>query len=72
VNEIAPPDQRAEVVSTYFVTGFVGNSLPVVGVGAIESFATPLIASTSFACMIAILAVVGLIIGTKYAPSASR
>jgi MFS family permease len=72
VNEIAPADQRAEVVSTYFVTGFVGNSLPVVGVGAVESLATPLIASTSFACMIAIFAVVGLIVGAKYAPAARR
>jgi len=71
VNEIAPPDQRAEVVSAYFVTGFVGNSLPVVGVGAIESFASPLIASMSFACMIAIFAIVGLIVGTKYAPRTS-
>jgi hypothetical protein len=32
---LAPEDRRAEVVSAYYLCGFSGNALPVIGVGAI-------------------------------------
>jgi MFS family permease len=68
VNEIAPSDRRAEMVSTYFVVGFAGNALSVIGVGVISSFASPLIASIVFAVTIAVFAGVALIIARRYLP----
>lgn len=66
VNQIAPDSRRAEVVSSYFVCGFCGNSLPVIGVGVISSIWTPLAASFIFAFTIVVLALVALATGMKY------
>jgi len=33
INQIAPPQRRAEVASSYFIACFVGNSVPVIGIG---------------------------------------
>jgi MFS family permease len=68
VNEIAPSDRRAEMVSTYFVAGFAGNALPVIGVGVISTLASALIASIVFAVTIAVFAAVALIIAWRYLP----
>jgi MFS family permease len=65
-NEIAPEDRRAEVVSSYFVCGFSGNALPVIGVGVISTYAGPSIASAAFAALIIVFAVVALIFGARY------
>ena len=37
VNRIAPDDRRAEVVSGFLLACFVGDSVPVVGVGVLDS-----------------------------------
>jgi hypothetical protein len=66
VNQIAPADRRAEVVSSYFVCGFSGNALPVIGVGVISTYADAITASLIFAAMIAIFAVVAFVFGLKY------
>ncbi|HZP76154.1 MAG TPA: MFS transporter [Pseudolabrys sp.] len=66
VNQIAPAERRAEVVSTYFVCGFSGNALPVIGVGVLSTFASAGIASAAFAVMIVAFAGVALIFGAKY------
>jgi hypothetical protein len=66
VNEIAPAQQRAEVISSYLLCCYVGNALPVVGVGVISKLATPVIASSTFAITIAAFAVAALIAGSKY------
>lgn len=66
VNQIAPQDERAAVVWFYFVCGFTGNALPVIGVGVISTFASPTIASLVFAVMISLFAVVALFFGIKY------
>jgi len=66
VNTIAPADRRAEVVSTYFVGGFVGNSLPIIGVGIISTVWGTLTASAIFAATIAVLAAAAMITGAKY------
>jgi MFS family permease len=68
VNEIAPPDRRAEMVSTYFVVGFAGNALSVIGVGIISSFVSPLTASAVFAATIAVFAVAALLVARRYLP----
>lgn len=61
VNEIAPADRRAEVASTYYIVGFIGNSIPVIGVGLITAIAGPKIASLTFGCTIAAFAVAALL-----------
>jgi MFS family permease len=68
VNEIAPSDRRAEMVSAYFVAGFAGNALPVIGVGIISTLASALIASMVFAVTIAVFAGVALMIAWRYLP----
>ncbi|MCC8984818.1 MFS transporter [Bradyrhizobium sp. 10BB] len=66
VNEIAPADQRAAVVSTYFVCCFVGNALPVIGVGVLSSLTDTTVADIAFSCMITTFAVVALIFGSMH------
>ncbi len=66
VNEIAPEDRRAEVVSSYFICGFTGNALPVIGIGLIATFATPETASVFFSGMIIVFALTALAFGIKY------
>jgi MFS family permease len=66
VNQIAPEDRRAEVVSSYFVCCFIGNALPVIGVGVISAYAGMPLASTIFAGMIVLFALLALIFGVKY------
>lgn len=66
VNQIAPGDHRAAVVSSYFVCGFSGNALPVIGIGVISTLANPTIADAIFAVMIALFALVALGFGAVY------
>jgi MFS family permease len=67
-NQIAPQDRRAEIVSSYFICGFAGNALPVIGVGVISTFAGALAASLAFAVTIALFALVALYFGMRYLP----
>jgi MFS family permease len=69
VNQLAPAERRAEVISSYLVVGFLGNSLPVIGVGLLSRISTPVIADLSFATLIAVLAIVALATGIKFAPN---
>ncbi|MER8630009.1 MFS transporter [Mesorhizobium opportunistum] len=66
VNEIAPDDRRAEIVSSFFVCCFVGNALPVIGIGTVSTYASPIAASLAFAAMIIVFAVVALAFGLKH------
>jgi MFS family permease len=70
-NAIAPADRRAEVLSSYYIACFIGNSVPIIGEGIVASYWNSLIASAAFACTIAGFAVVALIAGKRYAPQAS-
>jgi MFS family permease len=70
INQIAPAERRAEVVSSYLVAGFAGNSLPVIGVGVLSGILGSLGASIAFSCTIGLFAVAALVIGAKYAPKA--
>jgi MFS family permease len=64
VNEIAPSDRRAEIISTYLICCYIGNSLPVIGVGIISTLSGPIVASSAFAITIALFVVAALISGT--------
>lgn len=66
VNQIAPTDKRAAVVSSYFVCCFAGNALPVIGVGVLSSITNTTVADIAFACMIAVFATIALIFGLKF------
>ncbi|MER9598070.1 MFS transporter [Mesorhizobium sp. M0244] len=67
VNEIAPADRRAEVVSAFFICCFCGNALPVIGIGVLSTMASATMASLAFAGMIVIFSLVALGFGAKYA-----
>ena len=66
VNQIAPNDRRAEVVSAYFICCFLGNALPVIGIGVLSTLISSTAASLVFATTIALFAVVALVFGLKY------
>ncbi|OAF18254.1 hypothetical protein AXW67_05080 [Bradyrhizobium neotropicale] len=66
VNQLAPDDRRAEVVSAYFICGFLGNALPVIGIGILSTLISSTVASMVFAVTIAAFAVIALAFGLKY------
>ncbi|RWQ34438.1 MAG: MFS transporter [Mesorhizobium sp.] len=49
VNQIAPADRRAEVVSAFFICCFCGNALPVIGIGILSTVTSATMASLAFA-----------------------
>ncbi|HEY7637707.1 MAG TPA: MFS transporter [Gemmatimonadales bacterium] len=63
VDEIAPEDKRAELLSTYLLVCYTGNSLPVVGVGLLSTAAGPETAHRVFAVVLAVLGLVAGAIG---------
>jgi MFS family permease len=67
VNQIAPGDRRAEVVSSYFVCCFIGNSVPVIGVGVISAYSSMPVASAGFAAVLIIFAVVAFVFEARRA-----
>ncbi|WP_245500011.1 hypothetical protein [Mesorhizobium sp. M4B.F.Ca.ET.089.01.1.1] len=67
VNQIAPDDRRAEVVSAFFICCFCGNALPVIGIGILSNWTSATAASLAFAGMITVFALVALGFGAKYA-----
>lgn len=68
VGAIAPPDHRSGVVSAYFLIGFAGNSIPVIGVGVATMAFGAVAASEIFAAVMLALTLVGLVAGLRYAP----
>jgi hypothetical protein len=60
INEIAPKEQRAEVISSFAIVCFIGNGLPVIGVGILSSIASAGIATASLAALTALLAIIAL------------
>ena len=61
VNQIPPEEHRAEVASAYFIACFVGNSVPVIGVGVLSTTTGPVIASVCFGVVVAVLALAALL-----------
>ena len=68
INRIAPADRRAEVVSSYLVACFAGNSLPVIGIGLLSAAVGALFAHKTFAAVITVLAGIAALTEVKYAP----
>jgi predicted MFS family arabinose efflux permease len=68
INRIAPADRRSEVVSSYLVVCFAGNSLPVIGIGLLSAESSAAVAHIVFAAVITALAAIAAWTGIKYAP----
>jgi MFS family permease len=60
VNEIAPQDRRAAMMSSYFVCVFCGNALPVIGIGVVSTLTSSLTATLVFAATVSLFALVAL------------
>jgi sugar phosphate permease len=69
VNRIAPPERRSEVVSSYLIALFAGNSIPVIGIGLLTAAASAHTAHVTFAAVITVLAALAYATGRKYAPA---
>jgi MFS family permease len=69
INRIAPADRRSEVVSSYLVVLFAGNSVPVIGIGLLSAEVGALAAHVTFAAVITALAGIAAVMGIKYAPA---
>lgn len=70
----APEEQRGEVTSTFFVTLYIGISIPVIGEGALAGGAGLVTAGIVFACIVGALGLVALALllrGRTSAPSPS-
>jgi MFS family permease len=65
VNQIAPADRRAEVVSSYFLVCFFGNSVPVIGVGVLSTLMSSKVASGVFAVTIGLFALAAMLAAAK-------
>jgi MFS family permease len=66
VNQMAPAQQRAEVVSSYLVTCFLGNSVPVIGIGVLTQTSGAVNASFAFAASVGMFVLVALATGARY------
>ncbi len=71
VNQIAPDERRGEVVSSYFVFVFLGNAVPVIGIGVLSQLATPGAADVSFSAVIAVIALFALVAASRQARAAA-
>jgi hypothetical protein len=65
VSRMAPSDQRSEVVSSYLVGVYGGNSVPIIGIGLLAAATSSTTAHLAFAAVITVLACVALLIGIK-------
>lgn len=66
VNRIAPAGRRAELVSSYMIACFLGNSVPVIGIGVLSGMLGADVATRVFAVTVAAFAVCGLFAGLRY------
>ena len=67
-NRIVPGDRRSEVVSSYMIAIFAGNSVPVIGIGFLSAATTALTAHVTFAAVLTGLAALALLTGLKFSP----
>jgi MFS family permease len=68
VNQIAPPDRRAELVASYLLVCYTANALPVIGTGLLARATTPAFAHDVFAAALILLACSACAIGLRHAP----
>jgi hypothetical protein len=67
VNEIAPDNRRAELVSTYLMFCYAGVSLPVIGIGLVAVEETPDIANEAFAAVMTAFALLAIFVDLRRA-----
>ncbi|MEH2513662.1 MFS family permease [Nitrobacteraceae bacterium AZCC 1564] len=72
VSRIAPADQRSEVVSSYLIAVYAGNSVPVIGIGLLAAVTSSTTAHVSFAAIITVLACIAFIVGVKARVATNR
>ena len=72
VNQIAPDNRRAEMVSTYLMFCYAGVSLPVVGIGLLSALQTPALAEEIFAVVIAVFALLAIAVDVRRAAAVSE
>lgn len=72
VNQIAPDNRRAEMVSTYLMFCYAGVSLPVVGIGLLSAMQTPALAEKIFAAVIATVALIAIAVDVRRAAAVSE
>ena len=65
VNQIAPENRRAELVSTYLMFCYAGVSLPVIGIGLLSALETPAFAEEIFAVVIAVFALLAIAVDVR-------
>lgn len=70
VNRQVGSEERARVLSLYFVVTYTAAMLPVIGMGLITQFANPIAADFTFACIIGLLAITAAI--ARVSGSAAR
>jgi hypothetical protein len=74
-NLLAPPERRGQAVSAFFVAGYAGLIIPVVGVGVLSGFTGTFPAVLVFSLLLAALCLFSLArIATAFVPdrTASR
>ncbi|WP_190812816.1 MFS transporter [Saccharopolyspora pogona] len=69
VNQAAPPRQRAEVASSFFVVAYVAISVPVVACGLITQLRGVQVAGLILAAMVAVLASTVLVLLARKSPA---
>ena len=67
INEIAPQQQRAELVSSFLLVCYSANALPVIGVGLLSLPLGPEYAHRVFAIVLVVLASLACALGLRYA-----
>jgi MFS family permease len=72
VNEMAPGDRRAELLSTFLLVCYTANSLPIVGVGLLSQAVSAKAAHRIFALLLALLGVVAVAVGLRRDMSRER
>jgi MFS family permease len=66
INRISPADRRSEVVSSYMIALFAGNSVPVIGIGFLAAATTGLTAHVTFAVVLTVLAGIAVLTGLNF------
>jgi len=66
INGIAPPERRAETISTYLLVCYCGVSLPVIGIGLLSRPAGEQLADIGFAALLCLFAVAAFLTDRHY------
>jgi MFS family permease len=71
INEIAPAERRGEIIASYILFMYAGNSLPIIGIGLLSNVTSSLTADVIFALIISLFAVLALLGGARRLPSSA-